>query len=371
MKSISYYQDSKFGNFIYSFGHPMKPVRINMVNELIRSYGLDKWLNIKAGKNISIEELENFHNEKQISSLFFNDYCKHSCEIERIFPKNSGADCPIFIGLTEFVNLYTKASLSGAQELSKENVDIAVNWSGGFHHAKYKELSGFCYINDIIISILELLKTFKKIFYIDIDAHHGDGVEEAFYLSNRVLCFSFHNYQRFFFPETGCPVNKGYEKGKRFSYNFPLKPGLKDETFKSIFKPIMEEILIKFSPDVIVFQSGADSLSKDPLGKFNLSIKGHGDCIAFFKKKNIPMLILGGGGYKISNVSRCWTYETSLLLNKFLSNKIPYNIYWQRYQGCFKLNFKISKKQDKNKKKTLLKLRKNIIKNVRRFKINK
>ena len=95
MKSISYYQDSKFGNFIYSFGHPMKPVRINMVNELIRSYGLDKWLNIKAGKNISIEELENFHNEKQISSLFFNDYCKHSCEIERIFPKNSGADCPI------------------------------------------------------------------------------------------------------------------------------------------------------------------------------------------------------------------------------------------------------------------------------------
>ena len=367
---ISYFFEYKFGNFIFSFGHPMKPIRANMVFELIKSYGLDKWLNIKKGRCISLEEMSNFHLEEHLVKLFNFSHFNYKNDVGFFFPKNKGLDCPIFLGLTEFVNLYTKASVSGAQELSNTNAKIAINWSGGFHHAKYNEMSGFCYINDIVISILELLKNFKRVLYIDIDAHHGDGVEEAFYLSKRVVCLSFHNYQKFFFPETGCQKNKGILKGRGFSFNFPNKPGLKDQPFYCIFRPIVEEILVKFSPNVIVFQSGADSLSKDPLGKYNLSIKGHGKCLEFLKNLDLPILVLGGGGYKISNVSRCWTYETSVLLEKKISNKIPFNIYWQRYQGFFKLNFKISNNQDKNTKKNLLNLRKIIIKNVRKIKIN-
>ena len=129
--------------------------------------------------------------------------------------------------------------------------------------------------------------------------------------------------------------------------------------------------MVKFDPEVVVFQSGADSLSKDPLGKFNLSIKGHGACIEFLKNTQLPLLVLGGGGYRISNVSRCWVYETSLLINKKLYPKIPYNFYWHRYRGFFKLNFKISKVSDKNSKKNLLYLREKIIKNIRKLKINK
>ena len=367
-KKVTYYYDDKFGSFLFSFGHPMKPFRVNMTYELIKSYGLDHWLNIKNGKNISLAEIENYHKTDFTGQLFFNDSLHEKYNIEKIFPKNTGGDCPIFSGLTEFVNSYTKASLSAAMELNRTRTQIAVNWSGGFHHAKYSESSGFCYINDIIISILEILKIFKKVLYVDIDAHHGDGVEEAFYLSKRVLCLSFHNYQKFFFPETGCKKNTGLRGGKLYSVNFPLKPGLRNRAFESILQPILDQIFIDFSPDIIVFQSGADSLAKDPLGKFNISLSGHGKCIEILKNTNLPILILGGGGYKISNVSRCWAYETSILLNKELSDKIPYNIYWSRYGNSFKLNFKISRNLDRNSKKSLLDLRRLIIKNVKKLK---
>jgi len=367
---ISYYFDHKFGNFVFSFGHPMKPLRINMVHELVKSYGLNRYMNIKKGSNVSNDELKNFHEDEYLNTLNFKNDFKKSVNIKNYFPINNGDDCPIFSGIAQFVQLYSKASYSGAIELSKEKTDIVVNWSGGFHHAKNNESSGFCYVNDIIISILELLKTFKKILYIDIDAHHGDGVEEAFILSKRVLCLSFHNFQKLFFPETGCQNNGGSIGGKCYSFNFPLKPGLNDQSFKNIFKPILIEILHRFQPNVVVFQTGADSLSKDPLGKFNLSIKGHGHCVDFLKKTRLPLLILGGGGYKLSNVSRCWANETSLILNKELSNKIPYNIYWQRYRGFFRLNFKVSKKLNKNSKKSLKILRDNIIINVRKIRLN-
>lgn len=370
MKQTSYYFDFRFGSFVFSFGHPMKPVRVNMVHELIKSYGLNYWMNIKKGMNISEEELENFHEDDHLFNLNCDNSSRKSLETISLFPINNGDDCPIFSGITQFIQLYTKASYSGAVELSNGKTEVAINWSGGFHHAKNNESSGFCYVNDIIISILELLKTFKKILYIDIDAHHGDGVEEAFYLSKRVLCLSFHNFQKLFFPETGCKNNEGNRQGKGYSINFPLKPGLNDQSFHDTFQPIIDEILNKYQPNMIVFQTGADSLSKDPLGKFNLSIKGHGHCIKFLRKTGLPLLILGGGGYKVSNVSRCWTYETSLVLNKEISNKIPYNIYWHRYRGHFRLNYKIPNKSNKNSKKNLKLLRDNIIKNVKKIRLN-
>ena len=95
---------------------------------------------------------------------------------------------------------------------------------------------------------------------------------------------------------------------------------------------------------------------------------GHGDCVRFVKSFGIPTIVIGGGGYTIRNVARCWAYETSILLNKELSDKIPYNIYWSRYGNSFKLNFKISRNLDRNSKKSLLDLGRLIIKNVKKLK---
>jgi histone deacetylase 1/2 len=204
--------------------------------------------------------------------------------------------------------------------------DISINWSGGLHHAKRQEASGFCYVNDCVLAILELLKQYPRVLYIDIDVHHGDGVEEAFLLTDRVLTCSFHKFKDFF-PGTGAFDDIGFHKGKYHSINFPLNEGIDDITYEEIFKPVIDEIFTCFKPSAVVLQCGSDSLSGDKLGCFNLSIKGHGKCVEYIKSKHVPLLLLGGGGYTLRNVPRCWTYETSIALGVEVDNEIPENPY--------------------------------------------
>lgn len=142
-----------------------------------------------------------------------------------------GDDCPVFDGLFDFCAMYTGASLEGAQKLNHNHSDICINWSGGLHHAKKFEASGFCYVNDIVIGILELLKYHPRVLYIDIDVHHGDGVQEAFYLTDRVMTVSFHKYGNWFFPGTGDMYEIGAEAGRYYSVNVPLKEGIDDQSY--------------------------------------------------------------------------------------------------------------------------------------------
>jgi histone deacetylase 1/2 len=211
--------------------------------------------------------------------------------------------------------------IEGAMRLSHNKCDIAVNWAGGLHHAKKSEASGFCYVNDIVLSILELLRHYQRVLYIDIDVHHGDGVEEAFYTTDRVMTVSFHKFGEFF-PGTGDLRDIGAAEGKYYSLNFPLRDGIDDETYASIFEPTIKNVVDWYRPEVIVLQSGADSLSGDRLGRFNLSMKGHGNCVEFVKKLGLPLLLLGGGGYTIRNVCRTWAYETSVAIGTELDRSI-------------------------------------------------
>ena len=115
--------------------------------------------------------------------------------------------------------------------------DIAINWAGGLHHAKKREASGFCYINDIVLAILEMLRTVPRVLYIDIDCHHGDGVEEAFYTTDRVMTCSFHKFGEYF-PGTGTLRDRGRGKGRGYALNAPLKDGITDAAYKSVFQPV-------------------------------------------------------------------------------------------------------------------------------------
>ena len=109
--------------------------------------------------------------------------------------------------------------------------DIAINWAGGLHHAKKREASGFCYVNDIVLCILELLLIYPRVIYLDIDVHHGDGVEEAFFTTNRVMTVSFHQYGEEFFPGSGSIDSIGEASGRHYSINVPLKPGITDDQY--------------------------------------------------------------------------------------------------------------------------------------------
>ncbi|EDV23034.1 Histone deacetylase 3 [Trichoplax sp. H2] len=342
-RDVMYFYDPEVGNFHYGKGHPMKPHRISLTNSLVLSFGLHKKMTMFRSIPASDFNLCRFHAYDYIEFLK-----KITPANIREFPYstlntyNVGDDCPVFGGLFDFCAMYTGASLQGATKINHQECDIAINWSGGLHHAKKREASGFCYVNDIVVAILELLKYHARVLYIDIDVHHGDGVQEAFYLTDRVMTVSFHKYGDQFFPGTGDMYEIGTDRGKYYSINVPLKDGIDDHGYLYVFKPVIEAVIQHYQPSSIVLQCGADSLGCDRLGCFNLSIKAHGACVQFVKSFNIPTLVLGGGGYTISNVSRCWCYETALLVDADITNDLPYTEYLEYFAPDFSLHPSIS-----------------------------
>jgi acetoin utilization deacetylase AcuC-like enzyme len=127
------------------------------------------------------------------------------------------------------------------------------------------------------------------VLYVDIDVHHGDGVQEAFYESDRVMTVSFHRYDGQFFPGTGAIDEIGVERGKNYSINVPLQENIDDQSYGYIFKAVMKNVMEVYRPSCLVLQCGTDSLAGDRLGSFNLSIKGHGECVKYMKSFKIPM----------------------------------------------------------------------------------
>ena len=193
----------------------------------------------------SAAEMARFHAEDYIDFLqrVVPDNTRPFLSQMAQFNVGECTDCPIFDGMFEFCQIYTGASIDGAVRLNQGATDIAINWSGGLHHAKKSEASGFCYVNDIVLAILELLKYHARVLYIDIDIHHGDGVEEAFYCTDRVMTASFHKYGDFF-PGTGNIKDVGEKAGKYFSVNCPLKEGMDDASYERIFKPVIQKVCL-------------------------------------------------------------------------------------------------------------------------------
>jgi histone deacetylase 1/2 len=360
---VAYFYDPEVGNYYYGQTHPMKPHRIRMTHNLLLNYGLYKQLEIFRPSPARDNELTRFHSDEYIEFLRLitpDNQHEHLRQLKRY---NVGEDCPVFDGLYNFCKCYTGGSIGGAVKLNKGQNDVVINWSGGLHHAKRSEASGFCYVNDIVLAILELAKYHRRILYIDIDIHHGDGVEEAFYTTDRVMTVSFHKFGDYF-PGTGSVEDIGYDKGKYYSLNVPLKDGIDDESYEQLFKPIMTKVMERYDPDAIVFQSGADSLSGDRLGCFNLSIKGHSECLKFMTTFGKPMLVLGGGGYTIRNVARCWAYETGCLLNADLADNLPPNDYIEYFGPEYRLHFTPSNMENQNDKEYVEKIKIKVLQNL-------
>jgi len=216
MSRVSYYYNKEIGNFYYGPSHPMKPLRVKITHELIKGYGLNEKL-IEMNPDIHTElinsiDFTKFHSDEYIDFLSRVSPDNMKSMTEQLLYFNIGEDCPVFEGLYDYCKMYTMGSVLGAHYLNEGLSDVSINWSGGLHHAKKHEASGFCYLNDCVLAILELLTNYQRVLYIDIDVHHGDGVEEAFYITDRVLTCSFHKYGDFF-PGTGALNDIGYDKG--------------------------------------------------------------------------------------------------------------------------------------------------------------
>ncbi|KAK2625470.1 hypothetical protein QTJ16_004782 [Diplocarpon rosae] len=364
-KKVAYFYDSDVGNYAYVAGHPMKPHRIRLAHSLIMNYGTYKHMEIYRAKPATKHEMTQFHTDEYIDFLQkvtpdnMDTYSKEQGKY------NVGDDCPVFDGLFEFCGISAGGSMEGAARLNRGKCDIAVNWAGGLHHAKKSEASGFCYVNDIVLGIIELLRFKKRVLYIDIDVHHGDGVEEAFYTTDRVMTVSFHKYGEYF-PGTGELRDIGVGQGKNYAVNFPLRDGIDDVTYKDIFEPVIDAVMQYYQPEAVVLQCGGDSLSGDRLGCFNLSMRGHANCVSFVKSYNLPTLVLGGGGYTMRNVARTWAYETGILVGEELDSTLPYNEYYEYYGPDYELDVRASNMDNANSKDYLEKIKIAVIDNLKK-----
>ncbi|GAX82654.1 hypothetical protein CEUSTIGMA_g10080.t1 [Chlamydomonas eustigma] len=366
-RKVSYYYDPEIGNYYYGHGHPMKPHRVRMAHGLIVRYGLHERMQVLKPVPLSEEIMQSFHTREYIEFLKNvtpENQDRYSKEVRNFSFVN---DCPVFERIFEYCQSYTGGSVGGAVRLNHGLSDIVINWAGGLHHAKKSEASGFCYINDIVLAILELLKYHHRVLYIDIDVHHGDGVEEAFLTSDRCLTISFHKHGGDFFPGTGDLDEVGVGNGKYFSVNVPLEDGIDDDSYEDLFKPIMTRVMEQYQPSAIVLQSGADSIAGDKLGVFNLSNRGHAACHKFMASFGVPMLVLGGGGYKIKNVARLWAYETGCLLGceDQMQEDLPPNEFYEYFAPDYSLHINsIPSMENKNKRENLDKLRTAVLQNL-------
>ncbi|KAK3355539.1 histone deacetylase RPD3 [Neurospora tetraspora] len=364
-KRVAYFYDSDIGNYAYVTGHPMKPHRIRLAHSLVMNYNVYKFLEVYRAKPAVTAEMTQFHTDEYIEFLqkvtpdnmdgFMREQGKY----------NVGDDCPVFDGLFEFCGISAGGSMEGAARLNRDKCDIAINWAGGLHHAKKSEASGFCYVNDIVLAILELLRFKKRVLYIDIDVHHGDGVEEAFYTTDRVMTVSFHKYGEYF-PGTGELRDIGIGSGKNYAVNFPLRDGIDDNTYSSIFQPVISAVMQYFQPEAVVLQCGGDSLSGDRLGCFNLSMRGHANCVNYVRSFGLPTLVLGGGGYTMRNVARTWAYETGRLVGVEMNPVLPYNEYYDYYGPDYELDVRSSNMENANSPEYLEKIKISVIENLKK-----
>lgn len=363
---VSFYYDPDVGNFNYGTGHPMKPHRIRMAQSLIVNYGLFNEMQIIRPPRASFEDITRFHTDEYISFLKSVSPQTMGEYGNRLHKFNVGDDCPVFDGLYEYCQISAGGSIASATRVNHGDCDFAINWAGGLHHAKRVEASGFCYVNDIVLACLELLKYHARVLYIDIDVHHGDGVEEAFYTTDRVMTVSFHKFGEFF-PGTGDIRDIGKGRGKNYSVNVPLRDGIDDESYASLFKPIIEHVVKWYRPGAIVLQCGSDSLAGDRLGCFNLSSRGHAQCVDFVKSFGLPVIFLGGGGYTIRNVARCWALETAVIVGREIPEEIPFNEYFDYYGPDYSLTVPASNMANLNTPQYLEKVRERIFEQLRRL----
>ncbi|KAJ7649065.1 histone deacetylase RPD3 [Mycena polygramma] len=333
-RRVAYYYDPDVGGYTYGLGHPMKPHRVRITHDLVSAYGMLPHMHCLRAKRATPEKMSSFHTDEYVNFLarVTPETAEELTHNGMLFLVGELPDNPAFEGVFEFCSISAGGSIAAAQRINSGASDIVVNWAGGLHHAKKGEASGFCYINDIVLCILELLRAHPRVLYIDIDIHHGDGVEEAFYTTDRVMTASFHKFGEFF-PGTGTQDDRGRGRGKGFALNVPLDDGITDEAYKSVFEPVITKVLETFRPSAVVLQCGADSLSGDKLGGFNLSLAGHAQCVQFMRKTGLPLILLGGGGYTVKNVARAWTFETACAIG--MEKEIDVNLPWSEYFEWF------------------------------------
>ncbi|NHJ21670.1 MAG: acetoin utilization protein AcuC [Candidatus Lokiarchaeota archaeon] len=322
------YQDYNFGP-----DHPLRPLRLELTYDLMKKLNLlnHKRIELKEPSSATREQIERVHDPEYVNIV---KKLSDNPNDSSIHPYEYGlgpGDNPIFKGMYEASALVCGASILAADLVwNNEDTMVGFNPAGGLHHAGKRRASGFCIFNDIAVAMhhLKQLKKDIRIAYVDIDCHHGDGVQWLFYDDPNVLTISFHESGNFLFPGTGHSNEIGEGAGKGYSINFPLLPNTSDRMLVKLFRYCVPRLLDAYDPDILFTQLGVDMHYNDPLTQMGVSISAYRDIAQtiytsthdYCKNKWVAV---GGGGYLMTVVPRAWSIFLARMLDVDLKNELP------------------------------------------------
>ena len=312
----------------YNLGenHPFNFIRVEMMLDLLNEWNL--LTEFESSQSVSTEKLEVVHDRFYINAV---EKVSNGELVDNIEKYGLGTlDNPIVNGMAKGARIQAGGTLHGAQLLIEKKAEKVLQLGGGFHHARRALAEGFCLYNDLALAIKEMTSAGWHVVYLDLDVHHGDGVQEIFYSDDKVMTISLHESGEYLFPGTGWIHELGKSMGRSLKLNLPLEPFTEGESYFEVLNGILEPALRWFRPDAIVVQAGADAHFSDPLADLNLKTQ---DFANIYKRVldlsdqfcNGRTLFTLGGGYSLTAAPRIWVILYLIFLELEIPQKIPQN----------------------------------------------
>ena len=322
----------------YDFGpeHPFTPARLGMLLDLLRELGHD--LHPVAAPIATRADILTVHDEAYVQVVEALDRGESRTDAESF--GLGTPDNPIFPGMDQAARWLVGGALHGARLLMAGEASRVLQLGGGLHHAQRNRAAGFCLYNDLAVAIQAMVDHGWHVAYLDIDLHHGDGVQNLFYESDRVLTISLHESGHYLYPGTGHIHELGGGSARGFSLNVPLEPFTEPEDYLAAFDEVVPRALAWFSPQVLVVQAGADAHFSDPMGDLALTTQAfqalHQRILDLAQRHaQGRLLVTLGGGYEAQMVARVWSILAHTLLELPLPEELPaaWRTRWQHLLG--------------------------------------
>lgn len=323
----------------YNLGkyHPMTPMRLQVADNLIRCSPISERIQRFKPRQATPEELVTFHDPKYVKVVE-----SASATLEEATDYGLGTmECPVFLDLHTSAATIVGGMLEAAKRVIAGESAIEFPILAGMHHAHTDRADGFCYYNDVAITVkYALAHGIKRILFLDTDVHHPNGVQEAFYSNSDLLLVSLHLSSKYIEPATGEIAEIGEDEGVGFNVNLPFYPSTRDPTYLETFEKIVPPLWESFDPEMVIWECGADTHFADPIGELLLTTTSFAALGRRLRElsADLPkgLIVAAGGGYNPEATARCWTVLLAELLNVALPEVAPHE--WNEF--C-KLQFNI------------------------------
>ena len=312
---VGYVWDERLAAYDFGPGHPLAPVRVQLANRLVREFGLLEHANVRALSPVNLADIEDV---LRVHAAEYVQAVQHA-SVDRAFSAPEfglgPGDNPAFLGMHEASLRVVGATMAATTAVHSGEFDHAVNLAGGLHHGMPAAAEGFCIYNDIGVAIAWLLEQgVERVAYVDIDVHHGDGVQAMFWDDPRVMTISIHESPATLFPGSGWPSETGGPRAAGSSVNIALPAGTGDQGFLRALHAVVPDLLGAFAPQILLTQQGVDTHLEDPLAHLMLSIDGQRMAFEALHRwahryAGGRWIAVGGGGYEwVEVVPRAWAH---------------------------------------------------------------